>query len=110
MIRARTVRLVVAWIVLVLSFFVELVGIVDLDDLGQATLHVLGLTTSVLALVALARFHGSQWFAWQRANPSAGAGIPIGKLLTIAVLVGVLGGLVAPADDGLDGRVDVVGP
>ena len=107
-IRARTVRLVVAWIVLSLAFLIELGGIVGLDGPGEAALHVLGLTTSVLALVGLAAFHRTEWFAWQSTRPPAAAGAHIGPLVTVAVLVGALGGITVPAEDGVNVRISVV--
>ncbi len=106
-VRARTVRLVLAWVVLVLSVIGELVGLVSVDDLGQAALAVLSLATTAVALAGLARFRRTDWYAWQRTKPSAPEGAPIGQLVAIGVLVGVLGGLTGPADDGLDVRISV---
>jgi hypothetical protein len=61
----------------------------------------------VLAWVVLARFRGTDWYTWQRTKPSAHEGAPIGQLVAIGVLVGVLGGLTGPVGDGLDVRVRV---
>ena len=61
----------------------------------------------VLAWVVLARFRGTDWYTWQRTKPSAHEGAPIGQLVAIGVLVGVLGGLTGPVGDGLDVRVSV---
>jgi hypothetical protein len=68
---------------------------------------VFSLATTAVALAGLARFHRSDWYAWQRTRPSAHEGAPIGTLVAIGVLVGALGGLVGPVDDGLDMRVNV---
>ncbi len=106
-VRARTVRLVLAWAVLMLSVFGGLVGLVSFDDLGQSALAVLSLATTAVALVGLARFRRSDWYAWQRTRPSAHEGAPIGQLVAVGVLVGVLGGLIGPVDDGLDVRINV---
>ena len=106
-VRARTVRLVLAWVVLVLGMIVELVGLVSIDDLGRATLDVLSLATTTAALAGLAKFSGTDWYAWQRTKPSAHEGAPIGQLVAIGVLVGVMGGLTGPVGDGLDVRVNV---
>ena len=106
-VRARTVRLVLARVVLILGLIGGLFGLVSVDDLGQATLALLSLATTAVALAGLARFRRSDWFAWQRTRPSAREGAPIGQLVAVGVLVGVLGGLVGPVDGGLDVRIIV---
>lgn len=106
-VRARTVRLVLAWVVLLLGVIGGLVGLVSVDDLGQTALAMLSLATTAVALAGLARFRRSDWYAWQRTRPSAHEGAPIGRLVAIGVLVGVLGGLIGPVDDGLDVGVNV---
>lgn len=108
-VRARTVRLTLAWVVMVLSLIAELVALISIDDLGQAPLVVLSVATTVVALAALARFHRTDWYAWQRTRPSVHDGVPIRQLVAIGVLVGVLGGLAVPVDDGLDVRISVAG-
>ena len=106
-VRARTVRLVLAWVVLVLS---GLVGLVPVDDLGRQTaLDVISLATTAVALVGLAMFRRTDWYAWQRAKPSANEGAPIGQLVAIGVLVGVVGGLTGPVDQGLNVSIQVAG-
>lgn len=106
-VRARTVRLVLAWVVLVLSALGELVGLFSVDGPGDAALAVLALATTAVALAGLARFRDTDWYAWQRARPSAHEGAPVGQLVAIGVLVGVLGGLAGPVDDGLDVHIRV---
>ena len=106
-VRTRTVRLVLAWVVLVLGVIGELVGLVSVDDPGHAALAVLSLATTAAALAGLTRFRGTDWYTWQRTKPSAHEGAPIGQLVAIGVLVGVLGGLTGPVGDGLDVRVRV---
>lgn len=106
-VRARTVRLVLAWVVLMVGVIGGFVGLVSVDDdLGQTALAVLSLATTAVALAGLARFRRSDWYAWQRMRPSAHEGAPIGRLVAIGVLVGMLGGLIGPVDDGLDVRVN----
>lgn len=106
-VRARIVRLAFAWVVLVLSAIAELVGLVSVDDLPQAALVAPSLATTALALAGLARFRRTAWYAWQRTKPSAHEGAPIGQLVAMGALVGVLGGLIGPVDDGLDVRISV---
>jgi hypothetical protein len=106
-VRARTVRLAIAWVVLVLAGIGDLVGLVSPDVAGSTALAVFSLATTAVTLAGLARFHRSDWYAWQRTRPSAHEGAPIGTLVAIGVLVGALGGLVGPVDDGLDMRVNV---
>ena len=106
-VRARTVRLVLAWVVLMLRVIGGLVGLVSFDDLGRTAPAVLSLATSAVALAGLARFRRSDWYAWQRTRPPAHQGAPIGQLVAVGVLVGMLGGLIGPVDDGLDVRVNL---
>jgi hypothetical protein len=68
---------------------------------------VFSLATTAVALAGLARFHRTDWYAWQRKKPPAHDGAPIGQVVAIGVLVGVLGGLIGPVDDGLDVRISV---
>ena len=106
-VRARTVRLVLAWVVLVLGVIAGLVAVASVDDLGEAAVPMLSLASTTAAVAGLAAFHRSAWFAWQRTKPSAHEGAPIGRLVAIGVLVGAMGGLVGPVDDGLDVTVNV---
>jgi hypothetical protein len=68
-VRTRTVRLVLAWVVLVLGVIGELVGLVSVDDPGHAALAVLSLATTAAALAGLTRFRGTDWYTWQRTKP-----------------------------------------
>src|SRR5690606_9830845 len=100
-VRARTVRLVLAWLVLGLSGIAELVFVIDHASYGapedsEFLIALAGLATTTAALVGLWRFQRSSWFAWHRTRRSARADTPITGLVAIGVLVGVLGGLVAP--------------
>ena len=105
-VRARTVRLLIAWVVLVLSLITEVISLVMVDDLGRAVILVLALLTTVVALAGLARFRRTDWYAWQRSKPSTQQGAPIGQLVAIGVLVGAMGGLAGPVADGLDVRIE----
>jgi hypothetical protein len=67
------------------------------------------LAGQAVLLAGLATFHRTDWYRWQRTKPSAHDGTPIGQLVAIGVLVGVLGGLVGPVEDGLDVRISVAG-
>jgi hypothetical protein len=106
-VRARTVRLVLAWVVLVLSLIGELVGLVSVEKVGQPVLVVLSVAATVVALAGLARFRRTDWYSWQRSRPPVREGAPIGRLVAVGVLVGVLGGLVGPVEDGVDMRISV---
>lgn len=106
-VRARTVRLAIAWIVLMVTAIADLVGMLSADDPGEASLTAASLATTVVTIVALALFHRTEWFAWQRTKPAPGLGAPIGGLVAIAVLVGVLTGIVMPSDDGVQVRFSV---
>ena len=105
-VRARIVRLVVAWVVLGLGLMGELADLVS-DDARQGPLVLFSLAATVMAMAGLARFCRTDWYAWQRTRPSAHDGAAIGQLVAIGVLVGVLGALAVPVDDGLDVRISV---
>ncbi|TYL55007.1 hypothetical protein FXB39_05240 [Nocardioides sp. BGMRC 2183] len=106
-IRARTIRVVLAWVVLILSVLGGLLSVVSVDRLPRAVLAALSLATTAVALAGLARFQRSDWYRWQRSRPPAREGASIRALVAIGVLVGVLGGLVGSVDDGVDLRVSV---
>lgn len=108
-VRARTVRLVLAWVVLVLSAIFGVIGLFTVDDLTRVAFNAVSLATTAMALVGLAAFSRTDWYAWQRTRPPARDGAPIGKLVAIGVLVGVLGGLTGPVDDTVDVRVSIAG-
>lgn len=108
-VRARTVRLVLAWVVLGIGLIIELAGVASADDPIEALLLVLESATTVVALAGLVRFRRTAWYAWQRTKPSSHHGAPIGQLVAIGVLVGVMGGLIGPVDDGLEARISVAG-
>lgn len=109
-VRARTVRLALAWIVLALALVAETISLVTVDDAGQAGVVLLSLGTTVVALAALARFRRSDWYAWQRGRPPVHEGAPIGQLVAIGVLVGALGGVTGVADRDLGETVRVEDP
>jgi hypothetical protein len=93
--RGRTVRLVIAWVVLGLAALFTAIGfLADLSDVGGW--DVLLLLASVGQVVALAAFCSSDYFRWQRANREL-LGPDISALVAIAVVVGLLGGMIAPA-------------
>ncbi len=99
-VRARTVRLALVWIVLVLVAIGELAGLFAVDDPEEAGLTVLSLVLTAVTLAGLGRFRRSDWYAWQRTKPPAKDGAPIGRLVAVGVLVGLLGGLAAPVGSG----------
>ena len=109
-IRARPVRVALAWIVLVVSLVAECVGLGYLDGLREAIVALASLATTVVALVALYRFGRTPWYAWQRTRPPSRHGASIRGLVAIGVVVGVLGGVVGvpeDSDDGIDMTVRV---
>ncbi|MBD8868861.1 hypothetical protein [Nocardioides donggukensis] len=97
-VRARTGRLVLACVVLVLTLVAEAVILVTVDTLREGTLAGLSLASTAVALAGLARFRTTDWYAWIRAYPSARSRISIGRVLVIGVLVGILGGVVELPD------------
>lgn len=106
-VRARRVRVVLAWVVLTLAFIGGLANLVSIDGPGQAAHAVLALAAGGGSLAALAKFCRTDWYAWQRTRPSAREGASIGHLVVIGVLVGALGGYVGLVETGVTTRVKV---
>lgn len=106
-VRARPVRSAIAWVVLVLILVGELLGLGSLAGPDEVVLALLSLGTTVTALAGLASFRRTEWYAWQRTRPSVHDGPPIGQLVAIGALVGALGGLSGPAEDGINLRLQV---
>lgn len=106
-VRARPVRVALAWIVLVLSLVAELIGLAYVDSLGEAVIALASLATTVVSLVALYGFSRARWYAWQRTSPPTHFGAPIGELVVLGALVGVLGGLAGTSEDGVNVNMDV---
>ena len=106
-VRARTVRVVLAWIVLVLGGIAEVVAVFSTDDSTSVPAALFGLATTLVSLVALSRFQGTDWWRWQRTRPPKDAGPSIAGLLAVAVLVGVLGGVMGVDEDGFSFTVNL---
>jgi hypothetical protein len=106
-VRARRVRIVLAWGVLALALIGGLADVVSVDDLGELAHAVLALAAGAVSLVGLAKFSRSDWYAWQRTRPSAREGASIGQLVVVGVLVDALGGYVGLVDAGVTTRVNV---
>lgn len=103
---ARTGRLVIAWVLLALLLLAYLVEAVDGGTdaiLGWPGVHLVAAAASV---ASLAWFTRSGYFAWQRGRPDA-PGPSLAPLVAIAVLVGVLGGVVNTPQVGTGVRVEV---
>ena len=111
-VRARLVRVFLACFVLVLSLVAEVAELVDGGHAPEdvdTMLLMAGVATSAVALAALWNFCRSDWYRWQRTKPSPALGESIGGLVLIAVAVGVVGGITAPADDGMNLTIRVAG-
>jgi hypothetical protein len=106
-IRARTLRLVFAWILLLLGLIGGLVDLVTIGDVADAALSVLGFVASAVAVGGLATYYRSDWFAWQRSKPPAGQGASIRRLVAIGVVVGLLAGLIAVTGGGVETRLEI---
>jgi hypothetical protein len=90
--RARTARLVVVWVLLCLVLLLGIAGtLVGVDVPG-----VVGLLVSTGEVIALAVFCSTPYFRRRRARRDAPRA-DLAGILAIAVVVGVLGGVTAPA-------------
>lgn len=98
-VRARTGRLVIAWVILVLALLAQVGALTSVDDLGEGAIRGLSLAFLVVALAGLARFHKTDWYVWKRRYPSA-RGASITPLVTVGVVVGILGAMAALSDEG----------
>lgn len=107
-VRARTVRSTLALVVLGLGAVAELVGFLSYP--AEGVLDTPLVLVTVVVFGAMVAFRRSDWYAWQRTRPPGDAGAPVGRLIALGVLVGLLGGMVAPADAGLDVRLSVTAP
>lgn len=95
--RARTGRLVVAWLLFGIELVASVVGAADQLP-ALSGMEVLALAVSLVQVVALAVFCGSNYFQRQRTRPTQGREPSIVGLVLVAVVVGGLGGLTAPAN------------
>lgn len=92
---ARTGRVVVTWVLLVVAFVAEAVTVVDEAGRGEVGLPLLHLVTSVAMIGSFAWFSTTPYYYWQRTRPRVDGPSRSG-VLTVAVLVGLSAGLVQP--------------
>lgn len=69
-VRARTVRLVLAWVVLVLSALAGTIEVVSSDPSTSWFLTLASLVATVVALAGLNAFRGTEWYRWHRTRPA----------------------------------------
>jgi hypothetical protein len=98
---------VVTWVLLVLSFVVETVTVVDDALAGSVGMPLLHWVSSVAMLASLGWFTTTSYYAWQRTRPRVGGPSRSG-ILAVAVLVGLSAGVV-DADPDAPLRVRVGG-
>ncbi|WP_028643795.1 hypothetical protein [Nocardioides sp. URHA0020] len=91
--RARTVRLVVVWVLLGLAALLGVIGTLS----GPDVRGLIDLAFTVGELVALGVFCSTHYFQRQRAR-APGPGAHLGAVLAVSAVVGLLGGLTAPTD------------
>lgn len=97
--RARLVRF---WLVTVLSAVALVVLLAELLD-GGSLADLVDLVMTAVQLGCLVWLYRTPWFAWQRTRPAGGPSV--GPLMLLAVLVGVLAGVIGT--DSAAVRVDV---
>lgn len=90
----RMVRLVVVWLLLVVTFVGEASTLLDSGPGDPLLLPTASMLTSVAMMVALGWFMTTPYYAWQRTRPIDRGPSLAGPLL-VAVLVGASGGMVA---------------
>lgn len=106
-VRARTFRLVLAWVLLVIGVVVELTSLSSSDGFIDAVPLMFLFGCTVVAMTALWSFQKSGWFRWQRSRPPAGQGAAIGAVVALGVLVGALGGVLDPPAHGVHITLDL---
>lgn len=89
---ARTGRLVVTWVLLVLAFVAETVAVVDDALAGTVGMPLLHLVSTVAMLASLGWFTTTAYYAWQRTRPRV-SGPSRSGVLAVAVLVGLSAGV-----------------
>ena len=98
---ARTGRVVVVWLLLVLGFVVETVAVVDEAGRGEVGMPALHLASTVVMIASLMWFSTTPYYYWQRTRPRV-PGPSRSGVLAVAVLVGLSAGLLdsggAPVD------------
>ena len=88
---ARTGRLVLAWVVLALSLVGDVLLLADSSSvLGWSLAH---LAMTLTLIVCLSWFTSTDYFSWQR-GARRSTGPSLAPLVAVAVVVGVLGGIV----------------
>lgn len=97
--RARMVRF---WLVTVLNGVALVAYLVVLAD-GGTLADLVDLVMTAVQLGCLVWLYRTPWFAWQRTRPAGGPSI--GPLMVLAVLVGVLAGVIGTDSTAI--RVDV---
>lgn len=90
--RARGIRLGIVAVLLGLGLVVGVIGLL----IDPTVSGVLAVAFSGLQAGLLWRYTRTPWFAWQRTRPSAGPSLT--PILAVAVLAGLLGGLIAAPD------------
>ncbi|KRF21022.1 hypothetical protein ASG90_00980 [Nocardioides sp. Soil797] len=92
--RARTVRLVIVWILLSLTAVLSIVGLL-IDPAATTAVDLVNFAFTVAELVALAAFCRTTWFKDHRRSPNVSRSA-LTPLLLVVVASGLLGGLTAP--------------
>lgn len=94
----RTVRLVLVSVLFAVTAIFDLVALMDAGIAGVSGWPFVGLAASLVQLAALVAFTRTEYFAWQRSRPRV-PGPPLGSLIAVAVVVGILGGVTGSASD-----------
>ncbi|MFD1827077.1 hypothetical protein [Mumia zhuanghuii] len=92
--RGRTARLVIVWIILSAATSLGLVGLL-IEPAEAETTDLISCAFTVAQLIALGVFCSSDYFTTQRSRQDAPRST-LAPLLMIAVATGLLGGLTAP--------------
>lgn len=89
---ARTGRLVVTWLLLVVVAVAEVVTVIDVGP-GEGGIWLLHLATTLAMIGSLMWFSTTPYYYWQRTRPRVGGPSRAG-ILAVAVVVGLSAGLV----------------
>lgn len=104
--RARSVRTTLVALLLAVSLLVTIAALLEAATPSEVVVAIGGIALAAVPLAALGWYTTTDWHRWQRLHPGSPAPSAT-SLVLVAALVGVLGGLTPPAEQGSPFRVEI---